>query len=74
LAYSVYTYADFYRDAGIFCAGMNVQAEHGRRAVALTLEEFERVIREGVPAPELESAKAQLKGAFSWASRARRTA
>jgi predicted Zn-dependent peptidase len=64
LAYSVYTYADFYRDAGIFCAGMNVQPEHGRRAVALTLEEFERVIREGVPAPELLSAKAQLKGSL----------
>jgi predicted Zn-dependent peptidase len=64
LAYSVYTYADFYRDAGIFCAGMNVQPEHGRRAIALTLEEFERVIREGVPAPELESAKAQLKGSL----------
>ena len=64
LAYSVYTYADFYRDAGIFCAGMNVQSEHGRRAVALTLEEFERVIREGVPEPELASAKAQLKGSL----------
>ncbi len=64
LAYSVYTYADFYRDAGIFCAGMNVQPEHGRRAVALTLEEFERVIREGVPEPELASAKAQLKGSL----------
>jgi len=64
LCYSVYTYADFYRDAGIFCAGMNVQPEHGRRAVALTIEEFERVIREGVPAAELESAKAQLKGSL----------
>ena len=64
LAYSVYTYSDFYRDAGIFCAGMNVQAEHGRRAVALTLEEFERVIREGVPENELNSTKAQLRGSL----------
>jgi len=64
LAYSVYTYSDFYRDAGIFCAGMNVQPEHGRRAVALTLEEFERVIREGVPENELNSAKAQLRGSL----------
>lgn len=64
LAYSVYTYADFYRDAGIFCAGMNVQPEHGRRALALTLEEFERVIREGVPGSELGSVKAQLKGSL----------
>jgi len=64
LAYSVYTYADFYRDAGIFCAGMNVQPEHGRRAVALTCEEFERVIREGIPRAELDSVKAQLKGSL----------
>lgn len=64
LCYSIYTYADFYRDAGIFCAGMNVQPEHGRRAVALTLEEFERVIREGVPEPELRSVKAQLRGSI----------
>jgi len=62
LAYSVYTYADFYRDAGIFCAGMNVQPEQGRRAVALTLEEFERVIREGVPDEELRANQAQLRG------------
>lgn len=64
LAYSVYTYADFYRDAGIFCAGMNVQPEHGRRAIALTLEEFDRVIQDGVPAAELDSTKAQLKGSL----------
>jgi predicted Zn-dependent peptidase len=64
LAYSVYTYSDFYRDAGIFCAGMNVQPEHGRRAIGLTLEEFERVIREGVPPTELSSVKAQLKGSL----------
>ncbi len=64
LAYSVYTYADFYRDAGIFCAGMNVQPDHGRRALALTLQEFERVIRDGIPENELRSAKAQLKGSL----------
>jgi predicted Zn-dependent peptidase len=64
LAYSVYTYADFYRDAGIFCAGMNVQPEHGRRAIALTLEEFDRVIQDGVPPAELDSTKAQLKGSL----------
>ncbi len=64
LAYSVYTYADFYRDAGIICAGMNVQPEMGRRAIAVTIEEFERVIREGVPGEELRSTQAQLKGSL----------
>ena len=62
LAYSVYTYADSYRDTGLFCASMSVQPMHGRRAVQLTLEEFDRVTRELVPADELESTKAQLKG------------
>jgi predicted Zn-dependent peptidase len=64
LAYSVYTYADFYRDAGIICTGMNVQPVTGRRAVALAIEEFERVIREGVPQEEMLSTQAQLKGSI----------
>jgi len=62
LAYSVYTYADSYRDAGIFCASMSVQPTHGRRAVQLTLEEFARAAEERIPEDELASAKAQLKG------------
>jgi predicted Zn-dependent peptidase len=64
LAYSIYTYADSYEDAGIFCAAMSVQPAHGRRAVALTLDEFERLSADGVPAEELASAKAQLKGSI----------
>ena len=62
LAYSVYTYADSYRDAGIFCASMSVQPIHGRRAIQLTLEEFARVAEERIPDAELASSKAQLKG------------
>jgi predicted Zn-dependent peptidase len=62
LAYSVYTYSESYHDAGIFCASMSVLPGHGRRALALTLEEFGRVAQEGVPADELGSGKEQLKG------------
>jgi predicted Zn-dependent peptidase len=62
LAYTVFTYSDSYQDAGIFCASMSVLPGHGRRALRLTLEEFERVAVEGVPPDELESVKAQLKG------------
>jgi predicted Zn-dependent peptidase len=62
LAYSVYTYADSYNDAGIFCASMSVHPSQGRRAVRLTLDEFRRVADEGIPAAELRSAKAQLRG------------
>ena len=62
LAYSVFTYADSYRDAGIFCASMSVQPSHGRRAVQLTLEEFGRVAEAPISETELASNKAQLKG------------
>ena len=62
LAYAVYTYADSYEDSGIFCAAMNVQPEHGRKALRLTLEEFDRIAQDGLPAEDLEAAKAQLKG------------
>jgi len=62
LAYSVYTYADSYRDTGLFCASMSVQPTHGRRAVQITLEEFDRLTRELVPQDELDSTKAQLRG------------
>jgi predicted Zn-dependent peptidase len=62
LAYSVYTYADSYRDSGMFCAAMNVQPAQGRKALRLTLEEFDRLATEGLPAEDLAAAKAQLKG------------
>lgn len=64
LAYNIFTYADSYRDAGLFCASMSVLPDHGRRALGLTLDEFERVAQEGVPADELASVKAQLKGSL----------
>jgi len=62
LAYSVYTYSDSYEDAGIFCAAMSVHPSQGRKAVRLTLAEFDRIVNDGVTPDELESAKAQLKG------------
>ncbi|HEX7077365.1 MAG TPA: pitrilysin family protein [Candidatus Eisenbacteria bacterium] len=64
LAYSVYTYSDSYEDAGIFCAAMSVQPSSGRKAIRLTLAEFDRFREEGVPEDELASAKAQLKGSL----------
>jgi len=64
LAYSVYTYADSYDDTGLFCAAMSVQPDNGPRALQLTLAEFDRVAREGVPDAELDSVKMQLKGSL----------
>lgn len=64
LAYSVYTYSDSYEDAGIFCAAMSVHPSQGRKAVRLTLEEFDRIVGEGISPEELASAKEQLKGSL----------
>ncbi|MGE5179328.1 MAG: M16 family metallopeptidase [Bacteroidota bacterium] len=64
LAYSVYTYSDSYEDAGIFCAAMSVHPSQGRKAVRLTLEEFDRIVSDGISPEELASAKAQLKGSL----------
>jgi predicted Zn-dependent peptidase len=64
LAYSVYTYSDSYEDAGIFCAAMSVHPSQGRKAVRLTLEEFDRIVNDGISPDELASAKAQLKGSL----------
>jgi predicted Zn-dependent peptidase len=64
LAYSVYAYSDSYEDAGIFCASMSVHPSQGRKAVQLTLGEFDRLVHDGVPEDELKSAKAQLKGSL----------
>jgi predicted Zn-dependent peptidase len=46
----------------MFCAAMNVQPAHGRKALLLTLEEFDRIAGEGLPVEDLAAAKAQLKG------------
>jgi predicted Zn-dependent peptidase len=43
---------------------MAVDPSHGRRALQLTLDEFERAAEEPVPAAELASCKAQLKGSL----------
>ncbi len=62
LAYAVYTYADSYVDSGIFCAAMSLQPAQGRKALRLTLEEFDRIAEGGLPPEDLNAAKAQLKG------------
>ena len=64
LAYSVYSYADFYRDTGLFCISLDVAPERGRRALKVVLSEVADLQRNGLRAGELESAKAQLKGSL----------
>ncbi len=62
LAYSVYTYADFYRDAGIFGAYAGTDKQHVARALQIMLKELDRVKHRRLPSAALNQLKAQMKG------------
>jgi predicted Zn-dependent peptidase len=64
LAYAVYSYADFVRDSGLFCAFMGVAPDSTERALTVVLDEFAEITRSGLSPEEIRSAKAQLKGAL----------
>ncbi|MDQ7797348.1 MAG: pitrilysin family protein [Candidatus Edwardsbacteria bacterium] len=62
LAYSIYSFADLYRDTGLFGVYLGVAVEQTRRSLETTLAEFKRLLVEPPSPEELENAKAQLKG------------
>ena len=62
LAYSVYSYLDFFRDAGMFSIHMGVLPERAREALARTRAELERLRRDGPDEDEVEAARRQVKG------------
>jgi predicted Zn-dependent peptidase len=62
LAYAVYSYADFYRDTGLFGFYLGVAAGQAERAARTALAEFRRLAQEPPRGRELENAQAQLKG------------
>ncbi len=62
LAYSVYTYADFYRDSGIFGAYAGTDKKHVHQALDIILTEMNRLKRRRLPSHKLDTIKAQLKG------------
>ncbi|MFH0779103.1 MAG: pitrilysin family protein [Candidatus Eisenbacteria bacterium] len=64
LAYSVYTYADFMKDSGLFCSFMGVDPGRTIQALEAMLAEFEKARDSGLDSDEIESAKAQLKGSL----------
>jgi predicted Zn-dependent peptidase len=64
LAYSVYSYADFFKDSGLFCAFMGVRPDSTEKALGIVLEEFERTLESGPSADEIRSAQSQLKGSL----------
>jgi predicted Zn-dependent peptidase len=64
LAYSVYSYADFFKDSGLFCAFMGVGPSSTEKALGIVLEEFDKARQSGPSVDEIHSAQAQLKGSL----------
>ncbi|MCX5800434.1 MAG: pitrilysin family protein [Candidatus Eisenbacteria bacterium] len=64
LAYSVYSYADFLKDSGLFCASMGVKPDSAGKALTIVLEEFEKALESSPSADEIRSAQWQLKGSL----------
>jgi predicted Zn-dependent peptidase len=62
LAYTIYSYHDFYEDAGILGIYLATSPEQAAPAAELVLDELARIKKEKLPRREFESAKEQLKG------------
>lgn len=62
LAYTVYTYLDFYRDAGIFGAYLATDKNNLKQSVKIVLEELQKIKKKRLSKDKLDKVKAQLKG------------
>lgn len=57
LAYSVYTYNQYYREGGIVSTYIGTNIENYEKAIKLTLDEFEKLRKNGITEVELQKAK-----------------
>jgi predicted Zn-dependent peptidase len=62
LAYAVYAYSTFYRDAGLAGVYVGTQPTTAAAAVAAIREEYDRLAREGLRGADLLEAKQQTQG------------
>ncbi|HEX9109050.1 MAG TPA: pitrilysin family protein, partial [Longimicrobiales bacterium] len=62
LAYAVYSYQSFYREAGVTGVYVGTRPEWAEKATAVIREELLRLAREGLTAEELDDVKGQVKG------------
>ncbi len=65
LAYSVYSFQQAYREAGLFAVYAGTSPENVQECVDVVLEQFDALHREGVTAGELALAKEHLKGSMT---------
>ena len=62
LAYAVFAYKSFYQGSGQLGVYVGTQPDSADAAIDAIRGEYERLAREGLPAPELAGGKQQLKG------------
>jgi len=62
LVYSVYTYQDYYRDAGIFGVYLGTDKKHVALAVEIVLRELDRMKKHRLPSLKMYKLKEQLRG------------
>ncbi|MFC1493188.1 M16 family metallopeptidase [candidate division KSB1 bacterium] len=62
VAYSVFSFIDFYSDTGLFGVYCAVEQKNIDKSLDLIKMEFKNIINEDVPDKELERLKSQLKG------------
>jgi predicted Zn-dependent peptidase len=67
MAYSVYTFHDFYRDAGVFGAYAGTDAAHVQAAFDVIMKECQKLRRRRLSGVALDHIKAQLKGTLTLA-------
>jgi len=62
VAYTIFTFADFYSDTGIFGVYLGVDKSNIKRSIKLIRKEFEKVKKEEISDNELIRLKSQIKG------------
>ncbi len=65
LVYSVTSFLEFYRDAGVFGVYFSLEPGNLDKAYAVLLDELEKVRKEGIKDDELERAKRRVRGALA---------
>jgi len=62
LAYTVFTFPDFYRDGGVFGAYLATDRKHFQSAVEIILNEFKKIKKKKLSGSKLDKIKDQFKG------------
>jgi len=67
LAYTVYTFQDFYRDSGVFGVYLSTDGKSLPQALELIRTQFRRLQRRPLSSRTLDKVKAQIKGSLIFA-------